>query len=264
MESVKMSIDKRALHKREYENRVNERQMQTTKEEVDMRNDIDVDDADIKPVYDKELMAEVQLTTENNVFATGQQHTEQPEFNNEGEVDQNAEQCHDKRMIFTSSTTMVDNEPPHGSNTNLQECIQTLDSSAAQTEALKEETSMAENIRGRDKAFEIVLIGNSLFIDRKCVPTLWILELIGGLHMKAIIADMLAYCLTCSRVKAVMSEHLTYTGTTGDFLCGKWGLRITKDLSQQRPKHQTEMKQSGSLVDSTYQIRHFIPTKRDR
>nr|GEU69050.1 hypothetical protein [Tanacetum cinerariifolium] len=27
----------------------------------------------------------------------GQQHTEQPEFNNEGKVDQNAEQCHDKR-----------------------------------------------------------------------------------------------------------------------------------------------------------------------
>ncbi|GJZ57823.1 hypothetical protein Tco_0613317 [Tanacetum coccineum] len=37
-------------------------------------------------------------------------------------------------MIFTSSTTMVDSEPPHGSNTditNLQECIQTLDLSTA-------------------------------------------------------------------------------------------------------------------------------------
>ncbi|GKC73479.1 hypothetical protein Tco_1119362 [Tanacetum coccineum] len=35
--------------------------------------------------------------------------------------------------IFTSSTTTVDSEPPHGSNTditNLHECIQNLDSSA--------------------------------------------------------------------------------------------------------------------------------------
>ncbi|GJV72464.1 hypothetical protein Tco_1492459 [Tanacetum coccineum] len=58
-------------------------------------NDIDADDADIKPVYDEEPMAEVQLTAEINVLATGQQHTEQPGFNNEGEVDQNAKQCHD-------------------------------------------------------------------------------------------------------------------------------------------------------------------------
>ncbi|GJY71681.1 hypothetical protein Tco_0475384 [Tanacetum coccineum] len=58
-------------------------------------NDAHVDDADIRPIYDEEPMTEVQTTTEINVFATGQQHTEQPEFNNEGEVDQNAEQCHD-------------------------------------------------------------------------------------------------------------------------------------------------------------------------
>ncbi|GJX35422.1 hypothetical protein Tco_0246979 [Tanacetum coccineum] len=58
-------------------------------------NDAHADDADIKPIYDEEPMAEVQTTAEINVFPTGQQHTEQPEFNNEGEVDQNAEQCHD-------------------------------------------------------------------------------------------------------------------------------------------------------------------------
>ncbi|GKB24135.1 hypothetical protein Tco_0863536 [Tanacetum coccineum] len=112
MEYVKNSIDKRALHKREYNSRVNERQMQTTEEKVDTSkaldaslvdtkssgtksveqdtssisgNDAHVDDADIKPIYDEEPMAEVQLTADHNVFATGQQHTEQPEFNNEGE-----------------------------------------------------------------------------------------------------------------------------------------------------------------------------------
>nr|GEV60543.1 copia protein [Tanacetum cinerariifolium] len=99
--------------------RVNERQMQTTEEKVDTSkaldaslvntessetesgkqdtssssgNDVDADDADIKPVYDKEPMAKVQLTAEINVLSTRQQHTEQPEFNNEGEVEQNAEQ----------------------------------------------------------------------------------------------------------------------------------------------------------------------------
>ncbi|GKC82726.1 hypothetical protein Tco_1138443, partial [Tanacetum coccineum] len=58
-------------------------------------NDAHADDADIRPIYDEEPMAKIQTTAEINVFATGQQHTEQPKFNNHGEVDQNAEQCHD-------------------------------------------------------------------------------------------------------------------------------------------------------------------------
>ncbi|GJX09226.1 hypothetical protein Tco_0199085 [Tanacetum coccineum] len=122
MESVKKSIGERAQHKMEYERRVNERQIQTTEEKTDTSNALDassviiesnrteskeqdtssrsgndahVDDADIRPIYNEEPMAEVQTTAEINIFATGQQHTEQPEFINEGEVDQNAEQCHD-------------------------------------------------------------------------------------------------------------------------------------------------------------------------
>ncbi|GJY19789.1 hypothetical protein Tco_0392355 [Tanacetum coccineum] len=43
-------------------------------------NDTDADDADIRPIYDEEPMAEVQLTAECNIFAIGQQHTEQPEI----------------------------------------------------------------------------------------------------------------------------------------------------------------------------------------
>ncbi|GJS56660.1 hypothetical protein Tco_0651444 [Tanacetum coccineum] len=141
--------------------------------------------SDSEPIYDEELMAEVQLIADPYVFVIRTTYTEQPEFNNEGEVDQNAEQCHDtcplsakltdnqttelsnqsleskniclhvvheKTMtprsclrwkptgkvfnsvglrwvptgkIFTSSTTTVDSEPPHGSNTditNLYEC----------------------------------------------------------------------------------------------------------------------------------------------
>nr|GEV38828.1 reverse transcriptase domain-containing protein [Tanacetum cinerariifolium] len=46
-------------------------------------NDAHDDDADIRPIYDEELMAEVQTTPKIDVFTIGQQHTEQPEFNNE-------------------------------------------------------------------------------------------------------------------------------------------------------------------------------------
>ncbi|GJW16994.1 hypothetical protein Tco_0024430 [Tanacetum coccineum] len=42
MESVKKSIDERALHKREYDIRVNERQMQTKEGKVDTRKSLDV------------------------------------------------------------------------------------------------------------------------------------------------------------------------------------------------------------------------------
>ncbi|GJR28731.1 hypothetical protein Tco_1104963 [Tanacetum coccineum] len=87
MESVKKSIDERALHKREYDIWVNERQMQTTEDKVDSSkaldaslvdtessgttlkeqdtssrsgNDAHADDADIRPIYDEEPMAACQ------------------------------------------------------------------------------------------------------------------------------------------------------------------------------------------------------------
>ncbi|GKB08756.1 hypothetical protein Tco_0837068 [Tanacetum coccineum] len=72
---------------------------------------------DIRPIYNEETMAEVQLTTECNVFATGQQRAEQPEFNNEGEVDQNAQQYHDKCPLHTKFT---DNQTTELSNQSLE------------------------------------------------------------------------------------------------------------------------------------------------
>ncbi|GKB76369.1 hypothetical protein Tco_0943264 [Tanacetum coccineum] len=144
MESVKKSIDERAKHKQEYNNWVNERQMQTTEDKVDSSkaldaslvdtessgtalkeqdtssrsgNDAHADDADIRPIYDEEPMAEVQTTAEINIFATGQQHTEQPEFNNEGEVDQNAEQCHDTCPL---PAKLTDNQTTELSNQSLE------------------------------------------------------------------------------------------------------------------------------------------------
>ncbi|GJV65631.1 hypothetical protein Tco_1476459 [Tanacetum coccineum] len=126
MDYVKKSIEKRALHKMEYDSRVNERLTQMTEEKVDSSKALDaslviiksngtesqeqdtssrsgnnahVDDADMRPIYDEEPKAEVQMTIDDNVSATEQQHTAQPEFNNEGEVDQNADQCYDTRPL---------------------------------------------------------------------------------------------------------------------------------------------------------------------
>nr|GEU58805.1 hypothetical protein [Tanacetum cinerariifolium] len=112
LEFVNKSIDERVQLKREYDSWVNERQMQKTEEKVYTSkaldassvdtessrteskeqdtssrsgNDAHADDVDIRSIYDEEPMAKVQTTAEIDVFAIGQQHTEQPEFNNEGE-----------------------------------------------------------------------------------------------------------------------------------------------------------------------------------
>ncbi|GJX34150.1 hypothetical protein Tco_0245707 [Tanacetum coccineum] len=130
MGNVKKSVAERTRHQRQYDRRVNKRQMQTQESKLDegkaldvdlvdtesirtdstvqdesirSGHDTDVDDADIRPIYDEEPMAEVQLTTECNIFAKGQQHTEQPEIINEGGVDQYPEQCQVKSPMLDSS-----------------------------------------------------------------------------------------------------------------------------------------------------------------
>ncbi|GJT25912.1 hypothetical protein Tco_0895849 [Tanacetum coccineum] len=154
MESVKKLIDERAKHKQEYNSWVNERQMQTTEDKVDSSkaldaslvdtessgtalkeqdtssrsgNDAHADDADIRPIYDEEPMAEVQTTAEINIFATGQQHTEQPEFNNEGKVDQNVEQCHDTcplpAKLTDNQTTELSNQSLESENIRLKKTV---------------------------------------------------------------------------------------------------------------------------------------------
>ncbi|GKE44273.1 hypothetical protein Tco_1471557 [Tanacetum coccineum] len=80
-------------------------------------NDADADDAYIGPIYDEEPMDIVQTNAENNIFATAQQHAEQPEFNNKGKVDQNAEQCHEKRPFIAS---LADSKTTELSNQSLK------------------------------------------------------------------------------------------------------------------------------------------------
>ncbi|GJW99220.1 hypothetical protein Tco_0181028 [Tanacetum coccineum] len=80
-------------------------------------NDAHADDADIRPIFDEEPMAEVQTTAEINVFATRQQRTKQPEFNNKGEVDQNVKQCHDSCPL---PAKLTDNQTTEPSNQSLE------------------------------------------------------------------------------------------------------------------------------------------------
>nr|GEW31401.1 ferredoxin-thioredoxin reductase catalytic chain, chloroplastic [Tanacetum cinerariifolium] len=85
-------------------------------------NDIDTDDADIRPIYDEEPMVEVQLTVECNIFATRQQHTEQPEFSIEGGVDQFTKKMNSsKNMPRFSSNDMVHNHYLEEAKKNTQE-----------------------------------------------------------------------------------------------------------------------------------------------
>ncbi|GJQ97478.1 hypothetical protein Tco_0008617 [Tanacetum coccineum] len=179
MESVKKSIGERAQHKMEYERRVNERQIQTPEEKTDTSNALDassviiesngteskeqdtssrsgndahVDDADIRPIYDEEPMAEVQMTADDNVSATGQQHTEQPEFNNEGEVDQNAEQCHDIRplpaKLTDNRTTELSNQLLESENVCLKKTVAQCQKDFAKLEAhcINLELQMQNNV----------------------------------------------------------------------------------------------------------------------
>nr|GEZ26531.1 putative ribonuclease H-like domain-containing protein [Tanacetum cinerariifolium] len=137
MGNVKKSVFERARHQRQYDRRVNKRLMQTQESKIDMGevvnddlvvtessgtesevqddnsrsgNDTNADDADIRPIYDEEPMAKVQLTAECNIFAIGQQHTEQPEIINEGRVDQYPEQCQVKSPMFDSSLDSLTND----------------------------------------------------------------------------------------------------------------------------------------------------------
>ncbi|GJV49320.1 hypothetical protein Tco_1439532 [Tanacetum coccineum] len=93
MGNVKKSVAERIRHQRQYDRRVNKRQMQTQESKIDTSkredddlvvtessgtesevqddnnrsgNDTDADDADIKPIYDEELMAETTSLLANN------------------------------------------------------------------------------------------------------------------------------------------------------------------------------------------------------
>nr|GEX66596.1 hypothetical protein [Tanacetum cinerariifolium] len=79
MGNVKKSVAERTRHKRQYDRRMNERQMQSRESKHSGTYITHVVDADIRSVNDKEPSAEVHLTTQHNVHANEQHHTDQSE-----------------------------------------------------------------------------------------------------------------------------------------------------------------------------------------
>nr|GEW57393.1 hypothetical protein [Tanacetum cinerariifolium] len=75
MSNVKKSVAERTLDTKSIK-------IESTVQDKSSRsgNDTDADDANIRPIYNEEPMAEVQLTAECNILAIGHQHTEQPEI----------------------------------------------------------------------------------------------------------------------------------------------------------------------------------------
>ncbi|GKE83671.1 hypothetical protein Tco_1557413, partial [Tanacetum coccineum] len=91
------------------------------------RNDTDADDADIRPIYDKEPIDKVQLIAECNIFAIGQQHIEQLEISHEGRVDQYPEQCQVPSPMVDSSpdnqTTEYSKQSLESENISLKKTV---------------------------------------------------------------------------------------------------------------------------------------------
>nr|GEU64417.1 hypothetical protein [Tanacetum cinerariifolium] len=164
MGNVKKSVAERTRHKRQYDRRMNERQMQLRESKGVSSKALDaslvvtecsvtksdehitsnsfgtyithVVDADIRPVNDQEPSVEVHLTTQHNVLANEQQHTDQSEpsydtyllkkvdrnttldstnmCHKEGEIDQDAEQDQVKISLlkaeFLKTNDMVEKE----------------------------------------------------------------------------------------------------------------------------------------------------------
>ncbi|GJZ47315.1 putative reverse transcriptase domain-containing protein [Tanacetum coccineum] len=155
-----------------------------------------------------------------------------------------------------------------------------------QNEALKEENVKNENLRGMDKSFEIRPDGTRCIKNRSWLP------LFGGLrdlimheshkskysihpgsdkmyhdikklywwpNMKAIIAEYVGKCLTCSRVKAECQKPSGLL-VQPEIPMWKWE-RITMDFVSKLPKTSIGHDTIWVIVDRLTKSAHFIPTR---
>ncbi|GJY22283.1 putative reverse transcriptase domain-containing protein [Tanacetum coccineum] len=156
----------------------------------------------------------------------------------------------------------------------------------AQSEAIKEENIEAENLQGMDKAFEVCPDGTCCIKNRRCIP------FFGGLrdlimhesykskysihpgsdkiyqdlkklywwpNMKAIIAEYVGKCLTCSRVKAECQKPSGLL-VQPEIPTWKWE-RITMDFVTKLPKTSSGHDTIWVIVDRLTKSAHFIPTR---
>ncbi|GJV41854.1 putative reverse transcriptase domain-containing protein [Tanacetum coccineum] len=156
----------------------------------------------------------------------------------------------------------------------------------AQNEALKEENVKNENLRGMDKSFKIHPDGT------RCIKNQSWLPLFGGLrdlimhdshkskysihpssnkmyhdlkklywwpNMKAIIAEYVGKCLTCSRVKAECQKPSGLL-VQPEIPMWKWE-RITMDFVSKLPKTSIGHDTIWVIIDRLTKLAHFIPTR---
>nr|GFA08511.1 reverse transcriptase domain-containing protein [Tanacetum cinerariifolium]GFA08531.1 reverse transcriptase domain-containing protein [Tanacetum cinerariifolium] len=156
----------------------------------------------------------------------------------------------------------------------------------AQNEALKEEKIKAENLRGMDKAFEIRPDGTRCIKNQSWLPQFGnLIDLImheshkskysihpgsnkmyQGLkklywwpNMKAIIAEYVGKCLTCSIVKAECQRPYGLL-VQPEIPMWKWE-RITMDFITKLPETSNEHDTIWVIVDRVTKPAHFIPTR---
>ncbi|GJX03684.1 hypothetical protein Tco_0189600 [Tanacetum coccineum] len=156
----------------------------------------------------------------------------------------------------------------------------------AQTEALKEENIKAEKLRGMDKVFEIRLDGTHCIKNRSWLPLFGNLrdlimheshkskysihpgsdkmyqdlkKLYWWPNMKAIIAEYVGKCLTCSRVKAECQKPSGLL-VQPEIPMWKWE-RITMDFITKLPKTSNGHDTIWVIVDRLTKSAHFIPTR---
>ncbi|GJZ03031.1 hypothetical protein Tco_0520992 [Tanacetum coccineum] len=122
MESVKKSIGERAQHKMKYDSKVNERLMQTTEEKTDTSNALDASSVNIESNGTESQKQDTSSRSGNDAH-----HTKQPEFINEGKVDQNAEQCHEicplPAKLTDDKTTEISDQSLESENVCLKKIV---------------------------------------------------------------------------------------------------------------------------------------------
>ncbi|GJR71947.1 putative reverse transcriptase domain-containing protein [Tanacetum coccineum] len=155
----------------------------------------------------------------------------------------------------------------------------------AQTEALKEENLKVENLRGMDKSFEIRHDGTRCIKNRSWLPLFGNLrdlimheshkskysihsgsdkmyqdlkKLYWWPNMKAIIAEYVGKCLTCSRVKAECQKPSGLL-VQPEIPMWKWE-RITMDFITKLPKTLNGHDTIWVIIDRLTKSAHSIPT----
>ncbi|GJV72888.1 reverse transcriptase domain-containing protein [Tanacetum coccineum] len=136
----------------------------------------------------------------------------------------------------------------------------------AQTEAIKEENIKAENLRGMDKAFEdLIWLLNTSFKSKYSIHPSFdkmyqdLKKLYWWPNMKAIIAEYVGKCLTCSRVNAECQKPSGLL-VQPEIPMWKWE-RITMDFITKLPKTSNGHDTIWVIVDRLIKSAHFIPTQ---